>query len=91
MVFLLFIYALVIISALKLRGQDDRPDVYRANTPLLYIGIVGNVVLLVYVIVDRPAGLLWVFGLLAARFRPLPGGSHEQEEARRLRRPARCR
>ncbi|HSU37526.1 MAG TPA: APC family permease [Propionibacteriaceae bacterium] len=67
-VFLLFIYALVIISALKLRGQDDRPDVYRANTPLLYIGILGNVVLLVYVIVIDPLGLLWVVGLLALGF-----------------------
>jgi amino acid transporter len=67
-VFLLFIYALVIISALKLRGRDDRPDVYRANTPLLYIGILGNVVLLIYVIVIDPLGLLWVFGLLALGF-----------------------
>jgi len=67
-VFLLFIYALVIIAALKLRGQDERPDVYKANTPLLYIGIVGNVVLLVYVIVIDPLGLLWVAGLLALGF-----------------------
>jgi len=29
---------------------------------------VGNVVLLVYVIVIDPAGLLWVFGLLALGF-----------------------
>src|SRR6188472_1609460 len=34
-VFLLFIYALVIVSCLKLRGKDERPDTYRANTPLL--------------------------------------------------------
>lgn len=67
-VFLLFIYALVIVSALKLRGTDDREDTYRANTPLLYVGIVGNVVLLAYVIIDDPSSLLWVAGLLGLGF-----------------------
>lgn len=39
-VFLLFIYGLVIISALKLRREDDdHPDSsFRAPTPLLYVG-----------------------------------------------------
>jgi len=64
-VFLLFIYALVIISALKLRGTDQREDVYQAKTPLLYIGLVGNVVLLAYVVIDDPGSLIWVAGLLA--------------------------
>ena len=67
-VFLLFIYALVIVSALKLRGTDDREDTYRANTPLLYVGIVGNILLLAYVIIDDPSSLLWVAGLLALGF-----------------------
>ena len=67
-VFLLFIYALVIVSALKLRGTEERPDTYRANTPLLYVGILGNVVLLAYVIVSDPSSLLWVAGLLAVGF-----------------------
>ncbi|GAB2886130.1 APC family permease [Nocardioides pacificus] len=64
-VFTLFIYALVIISALKLRGTGEREDTYRAWTPLLYVGILGNVVLLVYVVKDDPASLLWCAGLLA--------------------------
>ena len=64
-VFLVFIYALVIVSALKLRGQDETPDTYRASTPLLYLGLVGNAVLLVYIVVDDPGSLLWVAGLLA--------------------------
>ncbi len=64
-VFLLFIYALVIVSALKLRGQDEHAASYRANTPLLLVGLLGNVVLLVYVIVDDPSSLLWVGALLA--------------------------
>ncbi|WP_114561167.1 APC family permease [Desertihabitans aurantiacus] len=63
-VFLLFIYALVIVSAFKLRGTDEADDTYRAPTPLLVVGLVGNVVLLVYVVVDDPSSLLWVGGLL---------------------------
>jgi amino acid transporter len=64
-VFLLFIYALVIISALKLRGQDEHEDMFRANTGLLYVGLLGNAVLLVYVVIDDPTSLIWVAGLLA--------------------------
>ncbi len=64
-VFLLFIYALVIISALKLRGTDEREDTFHASTPLLYVGVLGNVVLLAYVVIDDPASLIWVAGLLA--------------------------
>lgn len=64
-VFLLFIYALVIVACLKLRGQDETPDTYRANTPLLVLGIAGNLVVLVYTVVDDPGSLLWVAGLLA--------------------------
>ena len=64
-VFLVFIYALVIVSALKLRGQDETPDTYRASTPLLCLGLAGNAVLLVYVVVDDPTSLLWAAGLLA--------------------------
>jgi amino acid transporter len=67
-VFLLFIYALVIVAALKLRGTEERPDVYRANTPLLWIGIAGNAILLAYVIIDDWTALLWVAGLLALGF-----------------------
>ncbi|MBC7372796.1 MAG: APC family permease [Frankiales bacterium] len=63
-VFLLFIYALVIVSALKLRGQGETEDSYRANTPLLYLGVVGNVVLLSYVVIADPGSLYWVGGLL---------------------------
>ena len=67
-VFLLAIYAIVIISALKLRGRDEHPDSYRANTPLLYVGLVGNAVVLFYVIYSDWTSLLWVAGLLAVGF-----------------------
>jgi len=64
-VFLLAIYALVIVSCLKLRGQDEDERAYRANTPLLIVGLVGNLAILYYVIDDDPASLLWCAGLLA--------------------------
>jgi len=64
-VFLLFIYALVIVACLKLRGQDETADTYRANTPLLIAGIVGNLAVLVYTLIDDPEALFWVAGLLA--------------------------
>ncbi|GAA2725625.1 APC family permease [Cellulomonas aerilata] len=64
-VFLLFIYALVIVACLKLRGSDETADTYRANTPLLLLGIVGNLAVLVYTLIDDPAALFWVGGLLA--------------------------
>jgi amino acid transporter len=67
-VFLLFIYALVIVACLKLRGKDETPDTYRANTPLLFLGIVGNLVVLAYTLIDDPAALYWVAGLLAVGF-----------------------
>jgi amino acid transporter len=64
-IFILFIYALVIVSALKLRGTDETPDTYRASTPLLIAGLVGNLVLLAYVVIDDPASMLWCAPLLA--------------------------
>ncbi|MGZ8741453.1 MAG: APC family permease [Nocardioides sp.] len=67
-VFLLFIYGLVIVSALKLRRDDvdDHPEAhFRAPTALLYIGIVANAGLLVFTIVDDPSLLLYCGGLLA--------------------------
>ena len=68
-VFLLFIYALVIVSALKLRrDRGGAADHYTANTPLLCVGLLGNVVLLAYVVIDDPESLYWVAGLLALGF-----------------------
>jgi APA family basic amino acid/polyamine antiporter len=64
-VFLLFIYALVIVACLKLRGTDETADTYRANTPLLILGILGNLAVLVYTLIDDPDALFWVAGLLA--------------------------
>ncbi len=63
--FLLFIYMLVIVSALKLRGHDESDETFRANTFLLFVGLAGNLAILVWSVYDDPAALLWCGGLLA--------------------------
>lgn len=64
-VFLLAIYALVIVTCLKLRGQDEDERAFRANTPLLVVGLIGNLAILYYAIYDDPTSLYWCAGLLA--------------------------
>lgn len=64
-VFLLAIYALVIVTALKLRGDDEHEGTFRANTPLLYVGLVGNIAILAWTVYDDPTSLLWCAGLIA--------------------------
>ena len=67
-VFLLFIYALVIIAALKLRGEDETEKTYRAPTLLLGLGALANLVLLGYVVYDDPFSLVWCGALLGLGF-----------------------
>jgi amino acid transporter len=62
--FLLFIYMLVIVSALKLRGQDETEETFRANTFLLVVGLVGNAAILGWSVYDDPAALLWCAALI---------------------------
>ena len=64
-VFLLAIYAMVIVTCLKLRGHDEDDRAFRANTPLLIVGLVGNLAILFFVIYDDPKSLIWCAGLLA--------------------------
>jgi amino acid transporter len=64
-VLLLAIYALVIISCLKLRGEDEHDDIFRANTPLLVVGLLGNLAILAFTVYDDPTSLIWCAGLLA--------------------------
>ncbi len=61
---LLAVYAGVIVSCFKLRGSDETDDTFRAPTVLLALGLVGNVVLLVYVIATDPTSLIWCAGLV---------------------------
>jgi amino acid transporter len=64
-VFLLVIYALVIVACLKLRGQDEDERTFRANTPLLVLGLFGNLAILGFSVYDDPTSLLWCAGLVA--------------------------
>jgi amino acid transporter len=63
-VLLLAIYALVIVTCLKLRGQDEDERTFRANTPLLIFGLLGNLAILGFSIYDDPSSLIWCAGLL---------------------------
>jgi amino acid transporter len=64
-ILLLFIYALVIVTCLKLRGRDEDERTFRANTPLLLVGLVGNLAILGFSIYDDPTSLIWCAALLA--------------------------
>ncbi len=64
-VLLLAIYALVIVACLRLRGQDEHDEIFRANTPLLIVGLVGNIAILGFTVYDDPHSLIWCAGLLA--------------------------
>jgi amino acid transporter len=63
--FLLFIYGLVIVSCLKLRGRDETEKTFRANTPLLLLGLAGNAAILGWSVYDDPTALVWCAGLVA--------------------------
>jgi amino acid transporter len=64
-VLLLVVYAGVIVTCFKLRGRDESDQTFRAPTALLVLGLVGNLVLLWYVIDDDPASLIWCAALVA--------------------------
>ena len=63
-VLFLFHYMLVIVSALKLRGQDETEETFRANTLLLVVGLLGNAAILGWSVYDDPAALLWCAALI---------------------------
>ncbi len=63
--FLIVVYGMVCLAALKLRGSSVDHDHYTAPTVLLYIGVVANAAILVYTIVDDPGALVWCGAILA--------------------------
>ncbi|WP_183093514.1 APC family permease [Nocardioides stalactiti] len=64
-VLLLFIYGLVIAAAMRLTGRDESDQTFHAPRWLLSVGLVGNVVLLGYVVIDDPTSVIWCAGLVA--------------------------
>lgn len=67
-VLLFVVYAGVIIACFKLRGRDETEQTFRAPTVLLALGLIGNVVLLWYVIYTDPASLWWCAALVGLGF-----------------------
>ncbi|HSF37988.1 MAG TPA: APC family permease [Nocardioides sp.] len=63
-VLLLAIYALVIVTCFKLRGQDEDQPFYKASSPLLVVGLLGNLAILYFTIWDDPYSLVWCAGLI---------------------------
>lgn len=63
-VLLLAIYALVIVACLRLRGRDEHDRIFHASTPLLFVGLVGNLAILGFTVYDDPYSLVWCAGLL---------------------------
>jgi basic amino acid/polyamine antiporter, APA family len=63
-VFLIFIYALVCVAALKLRKERVEHEHFTAPTALLVVGVIGNLALLAYTIVTDPGALTYCGGLL---------------------------
>jgi amino acid transporter len=87
-VFTLFIYVMVILSAFKLRGQDEDEGNFRASTPLLVVGVVGNLILLAYVVYDDPASLVYCAALLGVGLvlflvEYVSGGRHRSSDSDR--------
>jgi amino acid transporter len=63
-VLLLAIYALVIVTCFKLRGQDEDHPFFRASSPLLVVGLIGNLAILYFTVWDDPYSLVWCAGLI---------------------------
>jgi APA family basic amino acid/polyamine antiporter len=63
-VFLIVIYALVCVAALKLRQDRVEHEHFTAPTALLVLGVLGNVALLAYTVVTDPGSLTYCGALL---------------------------
>ncbi len=61
----LAIYLMVIAACLKLTNSDVHDESFRAPRVLLAVGILGNIALLAYVVIDDPFSLVWCAGLIA--------------------------
>ncbi len=64
-VFLIIVYGVVCLAALKLRSSSVDHEHYTAPTVLLWLGVVANAGILVYTVIDDPGSLLWCLGILA--------------------------
>ncbi|MGJ9411710.1 APC family permease [Aeromicrobium sp. CF4.19] len=63
--FLIVVYGMVCLAALKLRGAPMDHDHYRAPTWILVLGVVANLAILLYTMWDDPGSIVWCAGILA--------------------------
>lgn len=63
--FLIVVYGMVCLAALKLRSSRVEHRHYTAPTFLLVAGVVANAAILVYTMVDDPGSIVWCGGILA--------------------------
>ena len=63
--FLIVVYGMVCLAALRLRGTPVEHDHYSAPVLILYAGVVANVAILVHTMIDDPGSIAWCAAILA--------------------------
>lgn len=63
--FLIVVYGMVCLAALRLRGTPVEHDHYSAPVLILYAGVVANVAILVHTMIDDPGSIVWCAAILA--------------------------
>ena len=64
-VFLIIVYGVVCLAAIRLRSAHVDHEHYSAPLVILYAGVVANVAILVYTMVDDPSAIVWCAAILA--------------------------
>lgn len=64
-VFLIIVYGMVCLAAIRLRSRPLEHEHYSAPTWVLYLGVVANAGILVYTVLDDPGTLTWCGAILA--------------------------
>jgi amino acid transporter len=63
--FLIVVYGMVCLAALKLRGTPVEHEHYSAPLVILGAGVVANVAILVHTMIDDPGSILWCAAIVA--------------------------
>jgi APA family basic amino acid/polyamine antiporter len=63
--FLIVVYAMVCLAAIKLRSARVEHDHYRAPLAILVMGVLANAGILIHTVVDDPSSVLWCAAILA--------------------------
>jgi amino acid transporter len=63
--FLIIVYGMVCLAAIRLRGTRVDHDHYSAPMVILYAGVVANLAILVHTMIDDPGSILWCAAIVA--------------------------